>query len=116
MRTGLEKVQEDTEELERERGTSQMEGVRERLLIMERVESLSQLYLGGLEEVRTDIFNVKFSCRDRVDELESQWSEFRRQQENSSEEGSAAVPRQVRSTRVAQTESSLCLYFILFFP
>lgn len=72
-----------------------MEGGRERMLIMERVESLSQLYLGGLEEVRSDVFNVKFSCRDRADELESQWNEFKRHQENSSEEGSSSVPRQV---------------------
>lgn len=93
----MEKMQDDTEEMERERGTAQMEGVRERVLIMERVESLSQLYLGGLEEVRTDVYNVKFSCRDRVDELESQWSEFRRHHEHSPERerGPLLVPRQV---------------------
>ncbi|KAL2622590.1 hypothetical protein R1flu_002795 [Riccia fluitans] len=77
----VEKVREETEEMERDRGAAQMEGVRERLLIMERVESLSQLYLGGLEEVRTDVYNVKFHCRDRMDELESQWGEYKRQQE-----------------------------------
>jgi len=49
---------------EREKGTSsQMEScVHERLLIMERVESLSQLYLDGLEEVRNNVFNIKFTC------------------------------------------------------
>ncbi|KAL3691453.1 hypothetical protein R1sor_005104 [Riccia sorocarpa] len=77
----VEKVQEDTEEMERDRGAAQMEGVKERLLIMERVESLSQLYLGGLEELRTDVYNVKFHCRDRMDELESQWGEYKRQRE-----------------------------------
>ncbi len=46
------KMQEDNEELERERGSRQVEGVWERLFIMEKVESLSHLYLGGLEEVR----------------------------------------------------------------
>jgi hypothetical protein len=46
------KMQEDSEELERERGSRRVEGVRERFFIMEKVESLSHLYLGGLEEVR----------------------------------------------------------------
>ncbi len=46
------KMQEDSKELERERGSRRVEGVREKLFIMEKVESLSHLYLGGLEEVR----------------------------------------------------------------
>ncbi|KAH8969226.1 hypothetical protein BDL97_02G023000 [Sphagnum fallax] len=46
------KMQEDSKELERERGSKRVEGVREKLFIMEKVESLSHLYLGGLEEVR----------------------------------------------------------------
>ncbi len=45
------KMQEDSEELEKERGSRRVEGVRERLFIMEKVESLLHLYLGGLEEV-----------------------------------------------------------------
>ncbi len=56
-----------------------MEGVRERLLIMEKVESLSHLYLGGLEEVRADVFNVKLKCHDCIDKLEDQWKEFQQQ-------------------------------------
>ncbi len=44
-------MQEDSEELERERGSRRMEGVRGKLFIMEKVESMSHLYLGGLEEV-----------------------------------------------------------------
>jgi len=64
------RMQEDSEELERERGSRRVEGVRERLLIMEKVESLSHLYRRGLEEVRANVFNVKLSCRDRVDKLE----------------------------------------------
>ncbi|CAM6042630.1 unnamed protein product [Sphagnum compactum] len=91
----VEKMQEETEELEKERGISQIEGVRERLLIMERVESLSQLYLGGLEEVRNDVFNVKITSRDRLDEIESQWSEYKRHQENSSEDGPSSGSRQL---------------------
>jgi hypothetical protein len=47
---------------------------------MEKVESLSHLYLGGLEEVRADVFNVKLRCRDRVDKLEDQWKKFQQQQ------------------------------------
>lgn len=90
-------MQEETEELEKERGISQIEGVRERLLIMERVEGLSQLYLGGLEEVRNDVFNVKITSRDRLDEIESQWSEYKRHQENSSEDGPSSGSRQVSS-------------------
>jgi len=69
-------MQEDSEELERERSNRWMEGVWERLFIMEKVESLSHLYLGGLEEVRVNVFNVKLSCGDRVDKLEDQWKEF----------------------------------------
>jgi hypothetical protein len=112
LRKLVEKMQQETAEVERERGTSsQMEScVRERLLIMERVESLSQLYLGGLEEVRNDVFNIKFTCRDRLDELESQWSEYKRQQETSSEDGpSSSVSRQVSSL----TRSSLDLHLNL---
>jgi hypothetical protein len=52
VRKLVAKMQEDNEELERERGSRRMEGVRERLFIMEKVESLSHMYLGGLEEVR----------------------------------------------------------------
>ncbi|KAG6550545.1 hypothetical protein Mapa_007914 [Marchantia paleacea] len=89
-----EKIQEETEEMERDRGAAQMEGVRERLLIMERVESLSQLYLGGLEEVRTDVYNVKFHCRDRMDELESQWGEYKRQRDMGYGEDHSCVQKQ----------------------
>jgi hypothetical protein len=71
------KMQEDSEELERERGNRRVEGVRERLFIMEKVESLSHLYLGGLEEV---VFNVKLRCRDHIDKLEDLWKEFQQQQ------------------------------------
>ncbi|CAK9876697.1 unnamed protein product [Sphagnum jensenii] len=92
------KMQEDSEELERERGSRRVEGVRERLLIMEKVESLSHLYLGGLEEVRADVFNVKLSCRDRVDKLEDQWKEFQQQQQETaaaSGDELGSVPQQV---------------------
>jgi len=65
VRKLVAKMQEDSEKLERERGSRRVEGVRERLFIMEKVESLSHLYLGGLEEVRADVFNVKLRCRDR---------------------------------------------------
>lgn len=49
--------------------------------IMERVESLSQMYLGGLEEVRSDLYSVKRSCRDRINAIEAQWSDLQKQQE-----------------------------------
>jgi len=70
------RMQKDSEEVEREGGNRRVEGVRERFLIMEKVESLSHLYLGGLEEVRANVFNVKLRCHDRVDKLEDQWKEF----------------------------------------
>jgi len=76
VRKLIARMQEDSEELERERSNRRMEGVWERLFIMEKVESLSHLYLGGLEEVRVNVFNVKLSCGDRVDKLEDQWKEF----------------------------------------
>ncbi|CAK9235917.1 unnamed protein product [Sphagnum jensenii] len=90
-------MQEDSEELEMERGSRRVEGVRERLLIMEKVESLSHMYLGGLEEVRADVFNVKLRCRDRVDKLEDQWKEFQQQQQETaaaSGDELGSVPRQ----------------------
>ena len=77
----VEKTQEDNAKLERNRSIAHIEGIQERMLIMERVESLSQLYLGGLEEIRSNVSNVKICCRDRADELEGQWNEFRRHQE-----------------------------------
>ncbi len=52
VRKLIAKMQEDSEELEKERGSKRVEGVRERIFIMEKVESMSHLYLGGLEEVR----------------------------------------------------------------
>jgi hypothetical protein len=60
----VEKMQLDTTKVERKRGTSsQMEScLRDRLFIMERVESLSQLYRGVLDEVRNNVFNIKFIC------------------------------------------------------
>jgi hypothetical protein len=93
-------VQDDTEELEREKEMTLVEGARERLLIMERVESLSQLYLGGLEEVRQDLGHVKFGCSERVEEIESQWNDFKRNQGVTCGEGSALLPRQVIIYRI----------------
>ncbi|CAM6025460.1 unnamed protein product [Sphagnum balticum] len=89
VRKLAEKMQEDTEELERERGTSHVVGIQERLLRMEKVESLSHLYLGGLEEVHADLFNVKLSCHDHIDKLEEQWKQFQQhehQEKDSSRE------------------------------
>lgn len=93
IRIGLAKLQEETQGLELHKGTSQIEGGRERLLIMERVESLSQLYLSGLEEVRADVYNVKFNCRDRIQDFENQWKEFRKQQPDGSTVASKQVSR-----------------------
>ena len=95
LRTRLGKVHDEIEELEREKEMTLVEGARERLLIMERVESLSQLYLGGLEEVRQDLGHVKFGCSERVEEIESQWNDIKRNQGMSCEEGSSLLPRQV---------------------
>ncbi|KAG0629748.1 hypothetical protein M758_1G127100 [Ceratodon purpureus] len=78
VRTGLAKFQEETQELEQQRGILQVEVGRERIMIMEKVESLSQRYLGGLEEVKADLFSVKFHCRDRIQEFENQWNAFRK--------------------------------------
>lgn len=79
IRTGFVKFQEETQDLQRQTATLQGEGGRERKLIMEKVESLSQRYLGGLAEVRGDVYNVKFNCRDRIQEFESQWNELKTQ-------------------------------------
>jgi len=91
IRTGFVKFQEETQDLQRQNVTLQVEGGRDRKMIMERVESLSQRYLGGLEEVRGDVFNVKFNCRDRIQEFENQWNEFRAQQPEKSNFASKQV-------------------------
>ncbi|CAK9883306.1 unnamed protein product [Sphagnum jensenii] len=106
VRKLVARMQEDSEELERERGNRRVEGVRERLLIMEKVESLSHLYLGGLEEVRADVFNVKFRCRDRVDKLEDQWKEFQQQQQETnaaSRDELGSVPRAISTDELAKS-------------
>lgn len=80
IRSELAKLQEEIKDMERQKGASQIEGGRERVLIMERVESLSQLYLGGLEGLRADFCDVKFNCRDRIQEFENKWKEFQKHQ------------------------------------
>jgi hypothetical protein len=99
VRKLAEKMQEDTEELERERGTPHVVGVQERLLRMEKVESLSHPYLGGLEEVHADLFNVKLSHHDHIDKLEEQWKQFQQhehqEKDSSREELGSSVPPQV---------------------
>ncbi|KAH7296642.1 hypothetical protein KP509_26G032200 [Ceratopteris richardii] len=72
----------ETEEYEMLRNAK--DGNRDKAL-MEKVDKLSQLYLGGLEEIRLDLKNMKAACDNRIDELESQWGELKRQQENNAE-------------------------------
>eukprot|EP01018_Ginkgo_biloba_P009853 Gb_21080 [translate_table: standard] len=73
----LEGLKQAKEELEKTQGSSKFEGARERMLIMEKVESLSQLFLGGLEEVRTDLLNMKLNTQDRLGDIEKQWGDYR---------------------------------------
>ncbi|MCO5569803.1 hypothetical protein L7F22_023517 [Adiantum nelumboides] len=51
-------------------------GSRERMLIMEKVGGISQLYLGGLEEVRSVLLSFKLECVDRMGELEGRCAEI----------------------------------------
>jgi len=95
LRTRLGKVQDETEESEREREMALVAGARERLLIIEKVENLSQLFLGGLEEMRQDVSHVKLGCSERVEDLESQWNDFRRDRGILCDEGNAFLSRQV---------------------
>ena len=99
VQAGLAKLQEETQELERQKETLQVEGGRDRIMIMERVESLSQRYMGGLEEVRADVFNVKYNCRDRIQEFENRWNEFR----NQKPEGSNFASKQVSQNHYGKT-------------
>lgn len=105
LRTRLGKVQDETEELEREKEMTLVEGARERLLIMERVESLSQLYLGGLEEVRQDLGNLKFGFSERVEEIESQWIGLNKNQGIPRNDGNTLLPRQVMIYRMMTMKS-----------
>lgn len=84
-----------TEEIERDWEAKLKEGARERLLIMEKVENLSQLYLGGLEEIRQDLHHVKLRCSDRSQEIENQGSGFQKNQSLVCEDSSAPISRQV---------------------
>eukprot|EP01018_Ginkgo_biloba_P036334 Gb_26687 [translate_table: standard] len=59
-----------------------LDSTQERNLIMQKMESLSQLYLGGLEEVRTDLLEVKVTCNDRFEEQNKRYEELQRKQEN----------------------------------
>ncbi|XP_073391729.1 uncharacterized protein [Physcomitrium patens] len=95
LRTRLGKVQNETEKIERDWDAKLEEGARERLLIMEKVENLSQLYLGGLKEIRQDLDHVKLRCSDRSEEIESQWSDLKRKQKLIYEDSNASMPRQV---------------------
>ncbi|EFJ16180.1 hypothetical protein SELMODRAFT_422245 [Selaginella moellendorffii] len=84
------------------------EASQEKMLIMDRVENLSKLYLGGLDEVRMDVLNVKIKCQDKVEELEDQLREFKQRQESvpcsrSSSRGAASF-EEVES-RMAHLES-----------
>lgn len=107
LRTRLGKVQDETEELEREKEMTLVEGARERLLIMERVESLSQLYLGGLEEVRQDLGHVKFGFSERVEEIENQWIGLNKNQGIPRNDGNTLLPRQVMIYSMMMTMKSL---------
>ncbi|CAK9226697.1 unnamed protein product [Sphagnum troendelagicum] len=81
---------------------------------MEKVESLSHLYLGGLEEVRADVFNVKLRCRDRVDKLEDQWKEFQQQQQETaaaSGDELGSVPRQVMRISTVELAKSAAIWY-----
>jgi len=54
--------------------------------------------MGGLEEMRQDVTQVKSGCNERVEDLESQWNHFNRDQGILCEAGSAFLPRQVSVT------------------
>ncbi|MCO5582413.1 hypothetical protein L7F22_036307 [Adiantum nelumboides] len=49
---------------------------RERMLIMEKVEGTSQIYVGGLEEVRTVLLSFKLECVDRMGQLEGHYAKI----------------------------------------
>ncbi|MCO5564567.1 hypothetical protein L7F22_018231 [Adiantum nelumboides] len=78
MKTVLDRVME-YEELGRkgaEDNSDNNESARERMLIMEKIEGISQLYLGGLEEVRSELLSFKLECVDRMGELEGHCAEI----------------------------------------
>lgn len=95
LRTRLGKVQDETKGMAGEKEMALAEGTREWLLIMERIECLSQLYLGGLEDVRQDMCDVNHSCNKRVDKVESQWDSLKRHREVACEDSGSSLPRQV---------------------
>ncbi|MCO5557583.1 hypothetical protein L7F22_011149 [Adiantum nelumboides] len=72
MKTVLDRVME-YEELGRKGAEDKSDSngsAHERMLIMEKVEGISQLYLGGLEEVRSVLLSFKLECVDCMEELE----------------------------------------------
>ncbi|KAI5084502.1 hypothetical protein GOP47_0000671 [Adiantum capillus-veneris] len=103
----VEAVRRGNEEFEMLRGGAK-DGNRDRAL-MERIEKLSQLYLGGLEEVRRDLTSMRIACDDRLEELESQWGEVKQQQQNNaeSEESLRELVLDGLETRISHLESLL---------
>lgn len=81
MQKFVKKFLKDKAHLEKTWNVANTQGTQERVLIMERVENLSQLYLGGLEEIRSNVSHLNIECRHRMDELEGQWMEFKQNQE-----------------------------------
>ncbi|KAJ7567292.1 hypothetical protein O6H91_02G141300 [Diphasiastrum complanatum] len=67
-------------ECEKEKECFKLEGAQDSMLIIEKVESLSQLYLGGLEEVRNNALNVKVNLFDRLDELENRLEDYQKKE------------------------------------
>eukprot|EP01018_Ginkgo_biloba_P016909 Gb_32370 [translate_table: standard] len=103
----LEALKQAKEELEKSQGSSKFELTREKMLIMEKVENLSQLYLSGLEEVRSDLLIVKLSTQDRLGELENEWEEYKQKQASTSSLSLRELVLDSLETRVAHLENNM---------
>ncbi|KAI5072493.1 hypothetical protein GOP47_0012599 [Adiantum capillus-veneris] len=91
MKTVLDRVME-CEELGRKKvedNGDNNESARERMLIMEKVEGISQFYLGGLEEVRSELLSFKLECVDRMGELEGHCAEIAKCQHEQETKGAS---------------------------
>ncbi|KAJ7527408.1 hypothetical protein O6H91_16G053100 [Diphasiastrum complanatum] len=68
------------EELKNLRATLEIDEAKGKALIMDKIETLSHLFLGSLEEVRTDVLNVKLHCQDKLEDFLKQLENLKREQ------------------------------------
>ncbi|KAH7352794.1 hypothetical protein KP509_19G064700 [Ceratopteris richardii] len=87
----LDKVIE-AEDLRKKKAEDDNANIRERLLVIEKVESFSQQYSCGLEDIRSELLNFKLECQTHMEELELQHTELREFQQDQQKKAAMDTP------------------------